>query len=85
MGAICKECKQDMLVANGCVPSVVVCGGKTYQRIKVGGSGDFFEDAPEGTRCGDCGAKVGYYHHPGCDCERCPVCEGQLLSCDCDI
>ena len=55
MGAICIVCNQDMLVANGCVPSVVVCGGKTYQRIKVGGSGDFFEDAPEGTRCGDCG------------------------------
>lgn len=83
MGAICKVCKQYMLVGDGCLPSVIECGGKTYQRIKVGGLGDFFEGDTEGTRCGDCGAKVGHYHHSGCDCERCPVCKRQLLSCCC--
>lgn len=34
-------------------------------------------------RCGDCGAKWGHYHHPGCDLEECPVCHGQAISCDC--
>jgi hypothetical protein len=33
-------------------------------------------------RCHDCGAKVGHYHHPGCDLERCPVCGQQALFCD---
>lgn len=34
-------------------------------------------------RCHDCGIKPGGYHHPGCDMERCPKCEGQLISCGC--
>ena len=36
-------------------------------------------------RCHDCGIvnKPGNYHHPGCDIERCPRCEGQLISCGC--
>ena len=36
-------------------------------------------------RCHECGARPGHYHHVGCDAERCPVCGGQLISCDCDI
>ncbi len=35
------------------------------------------------TRCHDCNVKVGGYHHPGCDEERCPRCGRQLISCDC--
>jgi hypothetical protein len=33
--------------------------------------------------CGDCGVEEGEYHVLGCDCERCPFCSGQLISCDC--
>lgn len=36
-------------------------------------------------KCGDCGAKEGEYHSDGCDIERCPKCNGQLLSCDCEF
>ena len=34
-------------------------------------------------KCGDCRVPEGALHHFGCDQERCPVCSGQLISCDC--
>ena len=82
-GAVCEFCDGNMLVVDGCKSFPIHRYGKRYERIKVGGEGDFFEESDTDARCGDCGAKYGHYHHPGCDCERCPACGNQLISCDC--
>lgn len=78
-GAQCKICGQRMLIADGCTCSEVIVNGKRYKRIKYGE-----EDFPwPDERCHDCGAKIGQYHHAGCDVEQCPVCGGQLIGCGC--
>ncbi len=64
---------------------MLVCDGKEYARIKVGDAGDMYEGGNANTKCTDCGAWYGNSHYDACDCERCPVCGGQLLSCGCNI
>jgi len=59
--------------------------GKTYKRYKAGFSP---WDKEEQRETGDkkaffceCGVGYGQYHELGCDCEQCPICRKQLLSC----
>lgn len=77
--AICGDCEKDMAAARttSCTYPYLVIAGKRYKRNTV------YYDSNE--RCHDCNIvnKRGNVHHWGCDMERCPVCGGQLISCDC--
>ena len=61
-----------------CTHQVVKIVGKWYLR-----NNRYFD---EGERCHDCGIVNAFpnYHHPGCDMERCPVCGGQAIGCECN-
>jgi hypothetical protein len=74
--AICDVCKQEMTEGGGCKATVVLIGGFGFPRSRD-------HDESDDGRCHDCGAVHGELHHPGCDMERCPVCNGQLISCGC--
>lgn len=59
--------------------------GKVYRRHKAGFSPwdrrmQKEESDPKYFAC-ECGTGWGQYHELGCDCEDCPICKGQLLSC----
>ena len=79
-GVECELCGQRMLRVDGCNCSEIECDGKVYKRIPYG---EYEYDTDE--RCHDCNASNGNYHHYGCDMERCPVCGGQLIGCDCNL
>jgi hypothetical protein len=78
MGATCEYCKGDMLKVKGCVFTHFEIKGEKVKRDVT----DFGEIMP-GRRCHDCGAINGQPHHFGCDTERCPVCGGQAIGCEC--
>ena len=75
--AICDDCGQEMMnpAVAGCDKPRIRVNGTLRNRIRFG--------LDEDRTCHDCNARPGALHHYGCDMERCPVCEGQLISCDC--
>lgn len=83
--AECFACLKDMLTVDGCVSDrKIIIGGEVYDPIRYGEGHHFAntEFEAEG-RCHDCNVKVGEIHHPGCDMETCPNCNGQYFICDC--
>jgi hypothetical protein len=57
--------------------------GRDVPRVRYGDEkSDLRADT---TPCHDCRVLKGEFHVPSCDVEECPVCGGQLISCDCEF
>ena len=59
--------------------------GCKYPRIRYGR--ETFRNSAEAQSqpCRHCSTIFGRLHEPLCDCEECPVCGRQVMSCDCGI
>ncbi len=77
MVALCDWCQQSMNVGTGCTVDTFddFIDGLKRKRIPY--------TCQNGQHCGDCNVTNGQLHHPSCDMEICPRCNGQSLSCDC--
>ncbi len=81
--AVCTACDQEMLQAESC--TLEAYEGETESRVRYDPEWlSPWPEMPPDHRCHDCGVRPGAIHHPGCDMERCPKCEGQAISCDCN-
>lgn len=83
--AVCATCHQEMRSHVSCWQELIEYpNGKKLEQIPV--NENYCTQVESGQLvCGDCSAPLGGFHHPGCDCETCPNCHGQLISCECFI
>ena len=86
----CELCESEMLDAKGCVEVPFrYADGKIMKPIVFGNESEQCYPEPasadEEVRCHDCNCLLGQFHHTGCDVERCPRCNGQAISCGCEL
>ena len=79
--AECQYCDQEMTTAATCEVTEFHLDGVPVPLTPYRPERGRGVSAPD--RCGDCGVRPGGFHHIGCDMQRCPLCRGQFMWCDC--
>ena len=59
-----------------------IIDGKPVERVRYGNEPEDW--GADRQPCHDCAVIKGQYHVPGCDVERCPICDGQAIGCECE-
>lgn len=77
----CRACGCTVGKTVSCRIRTISYKGKTFQRVKVGDPGDPYE-GKKISACPSCGVSFGRFHHADCEKEVCPVCGGQLATCE---
>ena len=82
--AVCEWCNEEMMKGCSCSANMEVefPDGTKMPSIPYEDEEQAWGEV-EGRECPDCGTPHGGFHHPGCDMERCPRCNGQLIGCGC--
>lgn len=83
-------CDSPMDKPYGCMSMFVKSKERLYRRLPVGTEflrvdKKVWPDDNTKYTCLDCFVNWGELHHWGCERELCPVCLGQLVSCNCDV
>ncbi len=60
----------------------IIINGEPAERVRYGNEPEDW--GADRQPCRDCEVIKGQYHVPGCELERCPICDGQAIGCDCD-
>lgn len=82
----CVFCGVAMAEGVSCTAEVFTdLGPEPYARIRYGDPREGWEEfgLTPPPNCHDCAVPLGGFHHPGCDVEHCPLCDGQAITCDC--
>jgi len=77
--SVCQFCLLEMTAAPSCDVRVLHVDGEPVGMLAWSARGRRWRDR----RCPDCGVAPEGFHHLGCDMQRCPLCAGQMISCDC--
>lgn len=77
----CRVCGCTVGKTVSCRIRTISYQGKSFRRVKVGDPGDPYE-GKKVTACASCGASFGRFHHADCEKEVCPICGGQLATCE---
>lgn len=77
----CRVCGCTIGKTVSCRTWTITYKGKKYRRVQVGDPGDPYE-RKKVSKCAACGVNFGRFHHADCEKEICPICGGQLITCE---
>ena len=77
----CRVCGYTIGKTVSCRIRTINYKGKSFRRVKVGDPGDPYE-GKKVMACASCGVGFGRFHHADCEKEVCPICGGQLATCE---